>query len=111
PGRWDVEVTSATVGASSLNGSFVYETDREVPLLSGQLRGKRLLLVDLGPVVGVAPQAGTRRKGNKVLPDRPFDLAALRRMDARVDVDIAEVDLNTRWLEPLKPLRARLQLA
>jgi len=111
PGRWDVEVTSATVGASTLGGSFVYETDRQVPLLSGALRGKRLLLVDLGPVVGVAPAAGTRRQRVKVLPDRPFDLAALRAMDARVDVDIAEVDLNTRWLEPLQPLRARLQLA
>lgn len=111
PGRWDVEVTDATVGASSLGGSFVYETDREVPLLTGQLRGKRLLLVDLGPVVGVAPAAGARRPRDKVLPDRPFDLAALRRMDARVDVDIAEVDLNTRWIEPLRPLRARLQLA
>lgn len=111
PGRWDVEVTSATVGASTLAGSFAYETDREVPLLSGQLRGKRLLLVDLGPVVGVAPAAGTRRQRTKVLPNRPFDLAALRRMDARVDIDIAEVDLKTRWLEPLKPLRAQLQLA
>ena len=111
PGRWDVEVTSATVGASTLGGSFVYETDREVPLLSGQLRGKRLLLVDLGPLVGVAPAAATRRQRDKLLPDRPFDLAALRAMDARVDIDIAEVDLNTRWLEPLKPLRAQLQLA
>jgi uncharacterized protein involved in outer membrane biogenesis len=111
PGRWDVEVTGATVGASALDGSFVYETDREVPLLSGVLRGKRLLLVDLGPVVGVAPAAETRRRRDKVLPDRPFDLAALRAMDARVDVDIAEVDLDVRRLEPLKPLRARLQLA
>jgi uncharacterized protein involved in outer membrane biogenesis len=75
------------------------------------LRGKRLLLVDLGPVVGVAPAAETRRRNDKVLPDRPFDLAALRAMDARVDVDIAEVDLDVRRLEPLKPLRARLQLA
>lgn len=111
PGRWDVEVTGATVGASALGGIFVYETDREVPLLSGVLRGKRLLLVDLGPVVGVAPSADTRRRRDKVLPDRPFDLAALRAMDARVDVDIAEVDLDVRRLEPLKPLRARLQLA
>lgn len=110
PGRWDVEVTSATIGASTLGGSFVYETDREVPLLSGQLRGKRLLLVDLGPVVGVVPAAATRPRRDKVLPDRPFDLASLRVMDARVDIDIAEVDLNTRWLEPLKPLRAQLQL-
>jgi uncharacterized protein involved in outer membrane biogenesis len=111
PGRWDVEITGATVGASALGGSFVYETDREVPLLSGVLRGKRLLLVDLGPVVGVAPAADTRRGHDKVLPDRPLDFAALRAMDARVDVDIAEVDLDVRRLEPLKPLRARLQLA
>jgi uncharacterized protein involved in outer membrane biogenesis len=111
PGRWDVEVESATVGASTLGGSFAYETDREVPLLSGALRGRRLLLVDLGPVVGVAPVAGTQHSRDKVLPGRPFDLAALRAMDARVDVDIAEVDLDVRRLEPLKPLRARLQLA
>jgi uncharacterized protein involved in outer membrane biogenesis len=46
-----------------------------------------------------------------VLPARPFDLAALRVMDANVLIDIAEVDLNTHHLEPLQPLRGHLVLA
>ena len=55
------------------------------------------------------PAQPTRRPG-KVLPNRPFDLAALRVMDAQVLIDIAEVDLNTHWLEPLQPLHMRLEL-
>ena len=46
----------------------------------------------------------------KVLPSRPFDLQALRAMDANVLIDISDVDLNTRLLEPLRPLRMHLQL-
>ena len=110
PGRWDVEFSTATVGNSSLGGRFVFETQRPVPMLSGELRGTRLLLVDLGPVVGVAPAASAPRLNTRVLPSRPFDLAALRVMDARVDVHIDEVDLNTRWLEPVRPLKAQLRL-
>lgn len=105
---WHVRLDSATVGGSRLNGNFTYQRDRPVPLLSGRLGGERVLLVDLGPVLGVAPQA--RRGARKVLPTRPFDLAALRAMDADVQIDLAEGDLNARWLEPLRPLRAHLQL-
>lgn len=119
---WRVLVNDATIGSSRLNGAFVYATDRSVPLLSGRLRGTRLMLVDLGPVVGTtpalpaaavgtaSPTAPTRRPG-KVLPDRPFDLPTLRAMDANVLVDIADVDLNTNLLAPLRPLRGHLQLA
>ena len=162
---WRVLVDEATVGASRLNGAFVYSGDRAVPLLAGRLGGSRLLLKDLGPALGLAPTAGAAaptagaaaperlvasrprvaapsasaiaagaagaagalakidvpllattgpaqpaRRPGKVLPNRPFDLAALRVMDAQVLIDIAEVDLNTHWLEPLQPLRARLEL-
>jgi AsmA family protein len=48
---------------------------------------------------------------SRVLPDRPFDLAALRAMDANVLIDISDVDLNTALLEPLRPLHVRLTLA
>ncbi|MDP3082595.1 MAG: AsmA family protein, partial [Rubrivivax sp.] len=57
------------------------------------------------------PVATPARAAGKVLPQRPFDLAALRAMDADVVVDIREVDLDTALLEPLRPLRARLRLA
>ena len=125
---WYVRVDDATVGASRLNGAFRYDAARSVPLLSGRLGGSRLLLDDLGPVVGTAttaavaiavlpvstqsPQAApkpTRTQG-KVLPDRPFDLASLREMDANVLIDIDHLDLGTRYLEALRPLRGHLQL-
>lgn len=121
--RWNVVVDEATIGASRLTGAFVYEASRAVPMLSGRLDGSRLMLVDLGPVVGTtavvpvalaasapAPLVNKAKAKGKVLPDRPFDLAALRVMDANVLIDIRDVDLNTRLLEPLRPLRGQLQL-
>jgi uncharacterized protein involved in outer membrane biogenesis len=117
---WRVVIDEATVGASRFNGAFSYETGRpapSLPKLSGRLGGQRLMLSDLGPAVGASAntQAGTSNNSNsqntgKVLPRRPFDLASLRAMDANVLIDIAEVDLGTRYLEPLRPLHAHLQL-
>jgi uncharacterized protein involved in outer membrane biogenesis len=107
---WHVLVDDATIGASRLNAALMYEADKPVPMLSGRLGGTRLLLADLGPVVGMTPTPSTRGDG-MVLPDRPFDLAALRVMDANVLIEIAEVDLSARFLEPLRPLRGHLQLA
>ena len=142
---WYVVIDDATVGASRLNGAFTYETGRSVPLLSGRLGGSRLLLTDLGPVVGttaitttaqtaITPatittqttiasvatppiktvttktNAATNKSKGLVLPNRPFDLASLRAMDANVLFDIDEVDLSTRLLEPLRPLQGHLQL-
>jgi len=121
-GTWSVVVDDATVGTSRLRGAFVYETraTRAVPRLAGRLAGTRLLLADLGPAIGgaapaasgaSAPTAPTRTRGaGKLLPSRPFDLASLRRMDAAIAIDIAEVDLNTPRLAPLRPLRATLSL-
>ena len=124
---WRVTVDDATVGASRLNGAFTYQAGLAMPTLSGRLGGTRLLLADLGPVVGTTPAlasakaaeqgdvvgkplANTAKTKGKVLPDRPFDLAALRVMDANVLIDIRDVDLNTSLLEPLRPLRAHLLL-
>lgn len=120
---WRAVIDDATIGASRLNGAFSYSTAGTLPVLAGRLGGSRLLLVDLGPVVGTTPITSTAQaeapsarqsRGQpaaKVLPARPFDLAALRVMDANVLIDIAEVDLNTTMLEPLRPLRAHLQLS
>lgn len=107
---WHVKVSAAIVGASRLDGDFRYDAGRRVHLLSGRLGGPRLLLSDLGPAVGVAPEYAKPRKGGKILPNRPFDLAALRVMDAEVALAIEEVDLNTNKLEPLRPLHGRLKL-
>ena len=112
---WQALVDDAVVGASRLNGAFVFETRDSVRKLSGRLGGSRLLLSDLGPAIGGAVRVADNAKlptptPTKVLPSRPFDLRALRAMDANVLIDINDVDLNTTLLEPLRPLHVHLQL-
>ncbi len=112
---WNAVVDDARIGSSLLSGAFTYDTRRAVPLLAGRLGGARLLLSDLGPAVG-APTGGdgaakvTKGPG-RVIPDRAFDLPSLRKMDANVMVDIAELNTGTEVLEQLRPLRAHLLLA
>lgn len=121
---WRVVIDDFQVGASRLRGLFNFDADRSQPLLTGQLTGRRLQLTDLGPALGStaavaasdAPASAAtllvapRRSPDRVLPARPFDLAALRRMDAEVSVDIAELDLHSSYLEALRPLQAQLSL-
>lgn len=130
---WKAVFNRAAIGESRLAGSFTFDRGREVPLLAGRLTGSRLLLKDLGPVVGGAPRpaketekakrvAAKATKGSaagdpasqksaRVLPDRQFDLPSLRAMDANVLIDIAHFDLGTELLEPLEPLHTHLRLA
>lgn len=108
---WLAQVADATIGRSRVRGSFAYQAGPGQPRLTGQLSGPRLLLADLGPAVGAPVEGGAGRAGVKVLPTRPFDLAALRVMDADVRIAIDEVDLNTTLLEALQPLRAHLLLS
>ncbi len=116
-GLWNAKFDEATIGSSRLAGAFTYETRRKVPLLSGRLTGSRLVLADLGPVVGApasgeAPAKGSKTaSGERVIPDRKFDLPSLRAMDANVLVDIEMFDPGTTIIEPLRPVRAHLLLA
>jgi uncharacterized protein involved in outer membrane biogenesis len=122
---WHVVIDKATVGSSQLNGAFTYDSGRQVPMLAGRLGGQRFMLTDMGPALGTTPAVAAptasaptpavvltnqAKAHGKVLPDRPFDLAALRAMDANVLIDIGEVDLNTPYLLPLRPMHAHLQL-
>jgi uncharacterized protein involved in outer membrane biogenesis len=105
---WTTDVQHADIGNSRLDGHFVLDTAQVVPRLTGRLGGKLLALKDLGPAVGVQAQSDGNQ--SHVLPARPFNLAALRAMNADIDVAIDSLDLNTRFLEPLRPLSAQLQL-
>jgi uncharacterized protein involved in outer membrane biogenesis len=99
---------TARVGASELSGAFEFDTAVTPSRLSGTLKGTLLKLADLAPAVGVGASSSAPRA--KVLPTRPFDLAALRAMDADVHIAIDQVDANTTLLEPLRPFAAHLQL-
>ena len=123
---WKVVLEHIDIGASRLAGAFTYDARTALPMLAGRLTGTKLLLADLGPAVGtpvgkasaavapVAPmpasQRATRKPGH-VLPNREFDLPALRAMDANVLIAIDGLDLGKSFLEPLAPLRTHLVLA
>ena len=103
---WNTKIKQMAIGGSRLNGRFTYDKSLAIPLLKGQLAGK-LVITDLGPAFGANPDD---KNPNKVLPSRPFDLASLRKMNADVMIDMQYLDLKTRLLDPLKPLKAHLQL-
>jgi AsmA family protein len=108
--NWSVLVSELYIGSSRLSGAFKFAKEYGKNKLSGRLNGAKLKLTDLGPAIGRNIADKDRNIEGKVLPTRPFDLAALRVMDANVLINIQEVDLNTSLLQPLKPLTAHLQL-
>ena len=116
-GVWKAVFEDATIGTSQLNGAFTYDRRPKVPLLAGRLGGSRLVLADLGPAVGApaageAPQPGSKTaSGERVIPDKEFDLPSLRAMDANVLIDIGMFDPGTTIIEPLRPVRGHLLLA
>ena len=120
---WNAVIEQMSIGASRLKGGFTYDPRPRLPLLSGRLTGAKLLLADLGPSLGLpvrngaaqvgqpaTPQRADTRPG-RILPDREFDLPALRAMNANVVIDIDSLDLGSTLLEPLKPFRTHLVLA
>ena len=122
---WNTVIDSMAIGASRLNGAFTYDPRPAKPMLAGRLGGSKLLLADLGPALGtparaskavadVPPAPVAKQSGGpsgRMLPNSEFDLPSLRAMNANVLVDIANLDLGSSILEPLKPLRTHLVLA
>lgn len=135
---WNTVLEQVSIGSSRLAGAFTYDPRQRLPMLAGRLSGSKLLLADLGPALGgpvrnaaapltttaapltkvaapTVPAAATPRRANakpgRMLPDREFDLPAMRAMDANVLIDIDNLDLGSSILEPLKPLRTHLVLA
>lgn len=59
---WEADIEAFDTGKSQLAGEFTYDPQPSPPLLSGRLRGDRLVLTDLAPAIGAAP--GDARNGN-----------------------------------------------
>jgi uncharacterized protein involved in outer membrane biogenesis len=117
---WNVLVDDATVGRSRLNAALTYDRRPKVPLLSGRVAGPRLLLADLLPSIGVPPepapavapaQKPPKRPGDRVLPNKAFDLPSLSAMDANVVMAFERAELGRIFAMPLEPLRAHLTLS
>jgi AsmA family protein len=121
---WNALFNQVSVGSSRLAGAFIFDPRPRLPLLSGRLTGTNLTLADLGPAVGAPVRKGASpaavaasapppavSKSGHVLPNREFDLPALRAMDASVLIDIDNLDLGSSFLQALRPLRTHLVLA
>jgi AsmA family protein len=112
--HWSTVVQTATIGKSKLKGQFDYQRPRnQKARLTGELRGSELWLADLGPSIGLPTdrKAPTSSKPNRVLPDRQFDLPALRAMDADVTVNLDRFESGTAFLQAARPLKGRIVLA
>lgn len=111
--HWDLEILLATVGRSSVHGQVRHDTVGGRGRLTGSLVSPLFQLRDLAPAIGAphtgAPAASTARR-NRTLPDHPFDLTALRAMDADVQLSFARLDLGTPALQAVQALDTRLRL-
>lgn len=105
---WSATIAGLTLGSSRLRGDFRYDRGAAPARLSGTLGGSLLALPDLAPAFGKA--AGAHAKGERVLPQRKFDIPSLAEMDADVGVKIDRFQLGTPQLEALAPLQARVRL-
>ncbi len=92
-GHWSFtyDKFSGKVGASDIAGTISYMQRPLRPLLRGQLTSQQLRLADMGPAVGAATGAGTRRAGKilaapdgKALPVDAFHSEIWGAMDADV---------------------------
>jgi uncharacterized protein involved in outer membrane biogenesis len=110
-GLWQIAKAQARIGKSRLAGDLRFDARTTPGRLTGTLSGARLALADLGPSVGApARRPAARAPGDRVLPQRRFDLPALDRMNADVQVALDELDLDTDLLAPLGRVRTHLVL-
>ncbi len=128
---WEADIDSFAVGDSKLSGEFTYDPQKEPPLLSGALRGERLVLADLASAVGAPPNVAKKEKRNgkgaaapksnaskgnaktgngDVLPERSFDIPSLKAMNASVEIELKRLDLPSDALRSVAPLQAQLTL-
>jgi uncharacterized protein involved in outer membrane biogenesis len=110
-GLWQLGAAQARIGRSRLAGDLRFDARTQPGRLTGTLTGARLALGDLGPAVGAPVRKPVvRAPGERVLPQRRFDLPALDRMNADLQIALDELDLGTDTLAPLGRVRTRLVL-
>lgn len=96
---WQLRGLHGTIGDSDIAGDFAVDTATARAKIVANLSSKRLDFDDIAGFVGAPPQTGPGEtaapaqkraaerleKKPRVLPDKPYNLAALRKVDAQVD--------------------------
>ena len=112
--QWNLDAERFQVGQSRLNGVFTFVGASPIPHLSGSLKGKILVMSDLQPLIAGsgAPALPARAggAGQRVFPDRSFDLPSLTKMEADVDIAIGSLQFGATDLKPLSAVRTQLSL-
>lgn len=109
---WHIDIDTAKVGASRLTGRFIFDPAPAPPRLDGELAGRYFVLADLAPAFGTRNEDGTpvAPPPGRVIPDRPLNLPGLKKLDARIKVNLEHVDLGSAFAQPIAPLKATLTL-
>ncbi len=104
---WRYRDFSGVVGQSDLAGTAEFDVSGKRPRLTATLASKRLDLDDLAGFLGAPAEARQRASSSKLLPQRKYDLARLRAMDA--DVRLTAARINAPKL-PFENMDAHLKL-
>lgn len=110
---WRYEQFSGRVGTSDIAGFAQVVTGGRRPVLTAELRSELLVLDDLGPVIGVRPDAAAVPSAQastpaRVLPDLPFHATRWDSVDAQVQ--LRAKTLRRAQALPLENLETHLQL-
>jgi uncharacterized protein involved in outer membrane biogenesis len=102
---WTFSKFLGKVGDSDLSGDFAVDMSGARPKLTGDLNSRVLDVDDLAGFIGAPPKTGRGEtaspaqkeaaakidQGQRVLPDKEFDLGKLRTMDADVKLSAASI--------------------
>lgn len=109
--KWRYEGFAGRIGRSDIAGTFELETGGKRPALKAELVSKLLDIADLGPLIGVRPnakKAATAPKSTRVLPDLPFNTARWNSVDA--EVTLKAKTIRRAEALPLEDLHTHLSL-
>lgn len=96
---WQLRGLNGTIGDSDIAGDFSVDTASERAKIVANLSSKRLDFDDIAGFIGAPPQTGPGETAApeqkraaarleqrpRVLPNKPYNLAAMRKVDAQVD--------------------------
>jgi uncharacterized protein involved in outer membrane biogenesis len=121
-GLWRYRGFDGRMGDSDLSGSVTFDTGPQPPMLEAELTSRLLDFDDLGPLIGAPPktgpgeqaspaqkrQAARRRAEPTVLPERGFDTARWRTLNANATLAVKKI--RRAKALPIDDLSVKLQL-
>ena len=105
---------AGTVGSSDLSGSLQVDTKPKRPVLTADLKSKKVDLDDLGGFIGAEPgdaSKGTKRaqvSNGRVLPNEPISMPKLTVADVHLDYAAEHIEGGRK--QPLNKMRAKLDI-